>query len=144
RQSGRAEDAGREIRTFQQLKKQQENAAVPEDVDWCNYAEIYDPPRSATPIPAPAAPKYADQRLAGAVDAATAGVAALDSTGKGRIDLLVWSSRGVALYRDGKNPAAESGLAGLKDVMFIAPGDFDNDGLMDLCVLTATGPELYR
>ena len=65
RQSGKAEDAAREIRTFQQLKKQQENAAVPEDVDWCNYAEIYDPPRSMTPIPAPATPKYADQKLTG-------------------------------------------------------------------------------
>jgi len=144
RQAGRTEDAGREIRTFQQLKKQQENAAVPEDVDWCNYAEIYDPPRSVTPVPASAAPKYADQRLTGEVDAATAGLAAIDSTGRGRIDLLVWSSRGVALYRDGKNPVGESGLAGLKDVMFIAPGDFDNDGLMDLCVLTGAGPELYR
>ena len=78
------------------------------------------------------------------MDAATAGLAVIDSTGKGRIDLLVWSSPGVALYRDGKNLAADSGLGDLKDVVFVAPGDFDNDGLMDLCVLTAAGPELYR
>ncbi len=25
----------------------------------------------------------------------------------------------------------------------VALGDFDNDGLMDLCVLTAAGPQLY-
>jgi len=29
-------------------------------------------------------------------------------------------------------------------VQFIAPGDFDNDGLPDLCVLTAKGATLYR
>ena len=26
----------------------------------------------------------------------------------------------------------------------VAPGDFDNDGRMDLCVLTEAGPVLYR
>lgn len=144
RQTGHAEEAAREIKTFQQLKKDQEGAAVPEDVDWCNYAEIYDPPRAATPVPAPAIPKYAEQTLSGDFDPATAGVALIDSTGKGRVDLLAWSSRGAALYRDGKTLAADSGLADLKDVLFIAPGDFNNDGLMDLCVLTASGPALYR
>src|SRR5581483_927377 len=104
----------------------------------------YEPPRNVTPIPAPATPKYVDRKLPGAVDAATAGLAAIDSTGKGRIDLIAWSSRGVALYRDGKDLAADSGLGDLKDVIFVASGDFDNDGLMDLCALTAAGPELYR
>ena len=33
-------------------------------------------------------------------------------------------------------------IAGLKDVISVAPGDFNNDGLVDLCVLTASGPEL--
>ena len=29
-------------------------------------------------------------------------------------------------------------------MIFVAAGDFDNDGLMDLCVLTEAGPRLYR
>jgi len=39
---------------------------------------------------------------------------------------------------------ADSGLEGLRDVVFIAPGDFDNDGLPDLCVITTKGAALYR
>lgn len=37
-----------------------------------------------------------------------------------------------------------SGLDGLHGVIGFAPGDFDNDGLMDLCVLIESGPLLYR
>ncbi len=37
-----------------------------------------------------------------------------------------------------------SGLEGLRDVVYIAPGDFDNDGLTDLAVVTKTGVSLYR
>ena len=49
RQTGRTEDAGRALERFQQLKKQAEGAVIPEDVDWCSYAEIYDPPVPVTP-----------------------------------------------------------------------------------------------
>jgi tetratricopeptide (TPR) repeat protein len=144
RQTGRAADAARELATFQALKKQQEGAAVPEDVDWCGYAEIYDPPRAAVSAAAEPAPAYDDRILPGAVDAKTAGLLAIDAAGKGRTDLLVWSARGVALYRDGVTLVADAGLGDLKGVIDIAAGDFDNDGLMDLCVLTEAGPQLYR
>jgi hypothetical protein len=144
RQTGRAADAAQQLQTFQALKKQQENSAVSEDVDWCTYAEIYDPPRAPTVSAAVPAPVFDDKTLPGAVDPHTAGLALIDSTGKGQVDLLVWSSRGVALYRNGATPVADSGLQALKGVVNIAPGDFDNDGLMDLCVVTEAGPELYR
>lgn len=143
RQAGRTADAAPQLQIFQELKKRQEGAAVAEDVDWCNYAEIYDPPRAASPVAA-SAPAFEDRKLANAVDEKTAGVALLDSTGKGQTDLLVWSNSGVTLYRQAASPVADSGLGELKGVLFVAPGDFDNDGLMDLCVLTAAGPELYR
>src|SRR5262249_39337894 len=54
RTSGRQPDAARELATFQDLKKRAEGAAVPEDVDWCAFAELYDPPRPDTPSPPPA------------------------------------------------------------------------------------------
>jgi len=144
RQLGRAADAASELKTFQQLKKQQEGAAAAEDVDWCNYAEIYDPPRPpalASPEPNPV---YEDKILAGTTDPKTAGLIPIDATGKGQIDLLVWSAKGATLYRKGTDLAEDSGLTALKDVIQIAPGDFDNDGLMDLCILTESGPLLYR
>ena len=40
--------------------------------------------------------------------------------------------------------AGDTGFGGLNGVIFVAPGDFDNDGLMDLCVLTEAGPQLFR
>jgi hypothetical protein len=36
------EDARRELGIFQRLKKEQEGAAIPEDVEWNMYAEVYD------------------------------------------------------------------------------------------------------
>jgi hypothetical protein len=117
---------------------------IPEDLEWCDYAEIYDPPaaRASNRVAYRAVPD--DHTLPGAADPKTAGLTAIDTGGKGEIDLLVWSSRGAALYRRGTTLATDSGLEGLRDVIDIAPGDFDNDGLMDLCVLTPDGPTLYR
>ncbi len=144
RQVGRADDGARELTTFQELKKQQEGAALAEDANWCDYAEIYDPPSGVTPAAATVQQVYDDAILEGKVDTKTAGMALIDSTGKGQTDLLVWSNNGAALYAGGTKLVAESGLAELKGVVSAAPGDFDNDGLMDLCVLTESGAFLYR
>ncbi len=89
-------------------------------------------------------PVYDDTLLDARVDIKTAGITLIDSTGKGQTDLLVWSSNGIALYAQGTKLVAATGLDDLKNIVFIAPGDFDNDGLMDLCILTDTGASLYR
>ncbi len=77
RQAGRAEDAARELAIFQKLKILTEGAAIPEDMEWSYYAEIYDPiaPRPESD-PAPP-PKFDDRKLADGFDAATAGVLVL-------------------------------------------------------------------
>jgi tetratricopeptide (TPR) repeat protein len=137
REAGHAEEAARALAEFQRLKKQAEDAVVPEDVDWCIYAEIYDPP-AAPAKPAATTPVYEDRVLEGAAT----GLLAIDSTGEGRTDLLAWSARGVALYRRGSELVADSGLAGLTGIISVAAGDFNNDGFMDLCVLTESGPVL--
>jgi hypothetical protein len=62
----------------------------------------------------------------------------------GKTDLLVWSKLGVRLYRAGLQYVADSGLADLRNVVSVAAGDYDNDGFMDLCVLTESGPLLYH
>src|SRR5436190_14357761 len=97
RQAGRIEDAARELHTFQEIKKAGEAAAVPEDMEWNAYAEIYDP-RTSAPI------------QPGIISA----------------------------------PKRAAPILGLADVVTMAPGDFDNDGLADLCVITKTGAYLFR
>lgn len=139
RQLNRPEDAATELRIFQDLKKQQEGAAVPEDMEWCFFAEIYDPIDSPEPAPL-AAPVYRTERIAGGFDAGTPGVAPIILTGGTRPSLLAWSAGKVGVYRS----TGKIGLEELHDVVFIAPGDFDNDGLTDLCVVTTTGAALYK
>jgi hypothetical protein len=138
RTSSRPQDAARELATFQELKKKAEGAAVPEDVDWSNYAEVYDPPRAGTPGQ-PANPT-SDDRILGPAQ----GMLAIDSIGTGQSDLLTWSPDGLKLYRHGTDPVAQTGLESIKGVISAAAGDFDNDGLMDLVILTESGPLLYR
>jgi tetratricopeptide (TPR) repeat protein len=143
RQLNRPEEAAAELRIFQDLKKQQEGAAVPEDMEWSYYAEIYDPldmPRG----PPLAPPVFRSERIADGFGQGNPGVVAIALDGGTRPSILAWSAGRVALFRNGKTLVAESGLEALRDVVFIAPGDFDNDGLPDLCVVTSQGAALYR
>jgi tetratricopeptide (TPR) repeat protein len=143
RQAGRAEDAARELEVFRQLKAMQEGAAVPEDLEWSWYSEIYDEP-VAPSVPAPAAePKFETSVLARGMDPATAGLAALDFDADGKADLLAWSAAGAKLFA-GKGEVSPSGLAGLQGPLWLAPGDFDNDGRPDLAVIDRNGPALYQ
>jgi tetratricopeptide (TPR) repeat protein len=144
RVAGDAEQANRYLADFQRIKTLQKSWVIPENVEWCNYAEIYDPPEARAEAAAPPEPKFTDTRLDGTVDPATAGLTLIDSTGAGQTDLLVWSSQGLHLFLKGQHLATETGLEGLTGVIGVAPGDFDDDGRMDLCVLTAAGPFLYR
>jgi len=138
RQEGQTEDAQEALAEFQQLKKQAEGAAIPEDVDWCTYAEIYDPPEPSAKSPA-VAPTYDDKVL----DITATGLLPIDSTGDGSTDLLTWGATGISLYRHGTTAVTDSGLQDLKAVISVAAGDFNNDGFMDLCVLTDSGPALF-
>jgi tetratricopeptide (TPR) repeat protein len=139
RQLNRPQDAAAELRRFQELKKEQEGAAVPEDMEWSTYAEIYDPiayePHSVVPPPI-----YRSEKIANGYT----GVAAIALEGGSSVSVIAWSPVRVAVFRNGKDVVADSGLGDLRDVVAIVPGDFDNDGLPDLCVITARGAELYR
>ncbi len=59
-------------------------------------------------------------------------------------DLLVWSDQRVVLYKKGAEAATATGLETLTGVRDIAVGDYDNDGLPDLAVLTAKGVTLFH
>ncbi len=132
RQAGRQQDAARELSVFQALKKSQEGAAIPEDMEWSYYAEIYE---RIEPLPSekPAAEKWDDTKLPGVVDAKTAGLVIADIDGDGRPDLIAFSSSGIRIYSGGMKPV---GAPEIRGVVAIAPADFNNDGLADLCVVT--------
>jgi len=150
RQAGRQADADRELATFQAIKKAQEGAAIPEDLEWSYYAEIADDvearrtPTSGGTRVAAVGLRFEVREVDRSPTAEGGGLAVLDVDGDGKPDLLLWSRQGIRLYVAGSTPIAASGLEGLRDVLFVAPGDFDDDGLPDLCVLTGSGPSLWR
>lgn len=85
---------------------------------------------------------FSTEQLPGKADATTAGSLAFDVTGGGKPALLVWSSAGILLYANGATPLAISRLQSFRDVRDVAAADFNNDGLVDLCVVTAHGVSL--
>ena len=44
RLAGNTGQADRYLADFERIKKLQKSWVIPENVEWCNYAEIYDPP----------------------------------------------------------------------------------------------------
>ena len=145
RQSDRSEDATAEYAAFQEIRKRQAGAAIPEDLDWSSYSEIYDPPEpeKADDEDRAVEIRFQSQTLAEHIDPKTAGLAVFDFDGDGRPDLIAWSANGVKLLKDGSTLVSDSGLEDLSGVISIVSGDFNNDGLPDLCVLTRNGAMLY-
>lgn len=145
REAGRAADADREQEAFLRLKRASASATTPEDVDWSRYAEIVDPP-DAPVATAAGAPRvvFRSTVVAQGVDSASAAVVVLDADGDGRPDVIVWSRAGVRLLKDGTIAVERSGLEGVSDVRAIAVGDYDNDGLPDLCVLAGDATVFYQ
>jgi len=142
RQAGRPEDAERAMARFRELKELQRDDAVPEDLEWSYYAELYDP---ATPAEvAPPSEEPAFRAVATGVEVgARPGLAVLDADGDGGVDLLVWSDAGIALLAGGRSKV-DAGLDGIVGVRAAAPGDFDDDGLPDIAAVTADGLVLLR
>lgn len=122
RVAGRQADSQRMLAEFQRLKKEQEGAAIPEDVDWCAYSEVYDPidARQIAMAPVEVPWKFEDTVVA----EGAAGVAIING------EIVSWGAAGV------------SGVAGLKNVSAVAAGDFDNDGRNDIAAVTDTGVAL--
>ncbi|HKD13522.1 MAG TPA: FG-GAP-like repeat-containing protein, partial [Candidatus Angelobacter sp.] len=147
REQGRKEDAARELESFNEIKKRKANSAIPEDPEWSYYSEIYDTVELDSDFDreGPSSPpfKFVPKKIASGVDAGTAGLAVLDFDGDGKPDLLVWSKNGVILLKDGSTAVQNTGLENLKNVVSVAPGDFNNDGLPDLAVITTSDVELY-
>jgi len=146
RDAGRKEEAARELELFNEVKKRKAGAAVPEDPEWSFYSEIYDVAALDSEFEAETASpafKFQRHKVASGLDPGTSGLVVIDADGDGQPDLLAWSKNGVTLLKNGTTPVANSGLEDLRDVISIAPGDFNNDGLADLAVVTTAGASLY-
>lgn len=145
RDLGRTEEAAREQAVFQEIRKRQAGAAVPEDLDWSFYAEILDPVEPAeAPEDWPAvALKFSGTRLPGSFAPESGGLLVLDADTDGRMDLLAWSAETVRVFRNAEVPVENAGLEDVKGVRSIAAGDYDNDGDQDLAVLADQGVALY-
>ncbi len=138
RQAGRTDDAAREMKAFREAKAGGASAAVPEDLEWSRYSELYETLEPEA-FPAPEArPVFAPETVASGLDPGSAGLAVLDADGDGEADLLAYSSRGARLLAGGRRPVA-AGLGDLEGVTALAAGDFDDDGLPDLAVATGDG-----
>ena len=129
--------ADRELEKFKQLKAAQEGAAVAEDVDWSFYSELYDPSLADGSAAAPAPFVFAAADL-GALGEKPLGALTFDFDGDRRADALIWSAGAALALRGGADlpQAADLELAGAARY---AAGDFDNDGLPDLCRVDAQG-----
>ena len=139
RAAGRAADATREQATFQEIKKRQAGAAVPEDLEWSFYAEIYDPiaPEKAPVVAAASLKARKLESEGGAVNSLAADV---DCDGK--TDLIVWTAKGAQGFQSGIKPM-DLGLGAVADIISVSAGDFNNDGLVDLAILTKEGASLW-
>ena len=147
RLAGNRAKANEKLALFREIKKRQEGAVIPEDMDWSDYAEIYDPidPKVSQGDTA-SAPRlaFSTEQLAGHADPATSGALVFDAMADGKPSLLVWSKDGVRIFLEGANPFAPAALENLKGVRDVSAADFDNDGLVDLCVVLPQGVELLR
>jgi len=146
REAGRAQEAAQELELFNEIKKRKAGAAVAEDPEWSFYSEIYDVAALDSEFEIDGASpvfKFQRHKVASGFDAATSGLTVLDFDGSGQPALLAWSKNGVVLLKNGTTPVANTGLENLRNVISIAPGDFNNDGLPDLAVITTSGVSLY-
>ncbi|HEY6251375.1 MAG TPA: FG-GAP-like repeat-containing protein, partial [Candidatus Angelobacter sp.] len=147
REIGRKDDAARELDSFNEIKKRKAGAAVPEDPEWSVYSEIYDKVEldealdRENPLTQPFT--FSPRKVLAGIDPSTAGMVVMDVDGDGKPDLLVWSKSGISILKDGSAKVENSGLDGIKDVVSVAPGDFNNDGLTDLAVITTSEVKLY-
>lgn len=150
RRAGRTDEAAAEMALFRRLKALRADDPIPEDLEWSWYSELYDPIEAATPAPPRAELVFEHLPLQGTVvrpptvnPDLPAGLVVLDANADGEPDLLSWHSGRARLWLRGVR-GVDAGLAGLEGVRAVVPSDFDNDGLVDLCVVTEAGAQLLR
>ena len=144
RQSSRRDEAAVQLKLFQSAKDAAAGSPTSEDMEWNWYSEILDEvdlKNAAVASGAPREWKFLPRRLSPPVPGPLTRPVVFDAQGDGRPDLAVAVGGNLRLYTGSAGAAALPTTIG-RDVYFAAPGDFNNDGLADLSVLTTRGPML--
>ncbi|HYO82767.1 MAG TPA: FG-GAP-like repeat-containing protein [Bryobacteraceae bacterium] len=142
RTGGRPDEAKQELERFQQLKKTQEGAPSPEDVEWTDFAEVYDPPPSPSAELPPLEPVYQPGSTPAASVELSAAVRA-DFDNDGAADALVLTQEAATIHKNragkftAQAPLASGAWHGA--VAF----DYDHDYDLDLLLL-GREPRLMR
>jgi tetratricopeptide (TPR) repeat protein len=139
RASQKSEDAARELAEFQRLKKAQEGAAIPEDMEWCDFAEIYDPVEALPPAP-PSQVKYVERAataLPGLESFKSAKLVPGDFNNDGLMDRAALTPTAAMLCRNtaGRFRCTALTKGSFNDALWV---DFDHDYDLDLLLLGAS------
>lgn len=146
RVAGKRTESQQMLAEFQQLKKEQEGSAIPEDVDWCDYAEIYDPVdelKKASPAIQQVYQDEVVQESAAGVTLANGKIvplhaAAGDFDNDGVDELAVIQPDRVVLMKQGKEIQSFPGK--FHDAVWM---DYDHDYDLDL-ILLGENSKLFR
>ena len=133
-----AERAKRKLDRFRELKDLQAGAAIGEDINWSFYSELYDPIDPGPPAAEAATTEFHVQELDLELKGEPGGVVVFESDSDGRADVAAWSSQWLGFHRSA-GPSLQTEIGGIRS---IAPGDFNNDGLQDLCLVKSDGVHL--
>ncbi len=136
-----ADRATRELEIFKEIKAATENAAVGEDIDWSFYSELYDPSLATGVAAAPGTFEFAIREVA-QLAGEPLGALSLDWNGDGTADALAWSTQGGVSILGGSGGGPTVGGPRISGVAFYGTGDFNGDGLADLCSVDADGVEV--
>ncbi len=122
RQQKRTEEANRELALFKERKTAQDSIATPEDVEWCEFAEIYEPLKPEPDTSKQLAEFAFTPTVLGEVKPGPSGLVTLDAYGSGKPDLLVYSVDGITIlsgrcaeghrYRPGRPKRRYRGCSG--------------------------------
>lgn len=135
------ERATEELEVFKALKAAAEGVAVGEDVDWSYYSELYDPSLATGMAAAPMPYEFAIREVAQPFGKPL-GALTLDLNGDGTADALMWSKQGTVAVIGGAGSAPTARDVRTGGGVHFGAGDFDGDGLADLCRVDASGVDV--
>ena len=135
------ERATAELEIFKALKDATEDDAVGEDVDWSFYSELYDP-SLATGVAAPAGPFAFESSAVASLAGEPAGALTWDLDADGTADALFWSDEGAAAVRGRASGGPVRFRVDLAGARHYGAGDFDGDGVADLCRVDGSGAQV--
>jgi len=141
--AGRESDAERALAKFNENKRRQAGAAIPEDLDWSFYSEILD---VVDPAVAPAmtagefrsAVSFNSEAMGQKLDGTPEGIVVGDRQADGTTETIAWTDRQVRLVptASGATPVKGFDADAGEAIRNVVAADFDNDGLSDLSVVT--------